>query len=55
MVVGALARIDTAERAQVEDCLADLEGVSTFPLPAEGQLGVLIEADSLDGAPQRPV
>ena len=50
VVVGALARVSLDQRHRVCRRLTGIDGVSTFELPSEHQLGVLIESDSLDAA-----
>ena len=48
--VGALARVQITVREDTKRELAALPGVETFDLEDEQQLGVLIEAPSLDEA-----
>ena len=49
-VVGVYARIDQAKRREIEDCLAHIEGASSFALEESAKLGFLVEAPSLDKA-----
>ena len=49
-VVGAYARIEIAGAAATVDRLGALPGVETFDLDDPGKVGLLIEAEDLDGA-----
>jgi len=51
--VGILARIDLDHRADVLHDLNELAGVETFEAGERGQLGILVEAASIDDAPAR--
>ncbi len=47
-IAGAFVRVEVGETEQVERRLNALESVSTFDLPEEGKVGLLIEAENLD-------
>jgi nitrate reductase NapAB chaperone NapD len=48
--VGAYVRIDSEKRASIRDGLARIDGVEPFDLDAPGTLGLIVVADSVDGA-----
>ena len=53
IVVGALARVETELAPLARRELETLDGVDTFDVSDSHQLGILIEADSLDAAHRR--
>ena len=50
VMVGILARIDGRCREATEHRLQAIPNVSTFAVPGDGQLGILLERESVDAA-----
>lgn len=49
-LLGVLARVQVADRELTIEQLAEIDGVSTFPVEDDERLGILIEADKVNRA-----
>ncbi len=49
-VVGVYARVEAGQRGRVLEALAGMTGVMPFDLEDPGQLGIVVEAGSLEAA-----
>lgn len=52
-IVGAFARVDSAQATVVRSSLSSLVGIDVFDLGDPGKLGLIIEAPSLEAAHAR--
>ncbi len=49
-LLGVLARVQVADRSMTIEQLAEIDGVSTFPVEEDERLGILIEASTVNRA-----